>query len=352
MVAVLIEDLIPAILDSAETRHQGDLSRFALISTQWVWHARKRLYATPCMHTYDACKLLARTLRENADLRRLVTGIWLGPIIPKERREDYQLDADVWSCLLYILASRSLQSVVLGGGLALLATQLVGTESNFRFIRRLHIDGSAFQHVAAFYWDRTVAYQLFGLTHLTLSKLRLVIAHPTPNVPPLRITHLFFDDVMIFPGDLRHLCHRSWHTLQHLRIIGHTDLDTNEELRATLELCSSLRSFEYEARGVWEHGAIYNDRLPAIPSLRKLVLINVPFGRDSVACINRSFQGLEELTIAGGRSYRITLDEWCQTLRGHNFPSLRVLSTPRAIEHSPLEEICFNRNIILRRFVS
>ncbi|KAK7693723.1 hypothetical protein QCA50_003295 [Cerrena zonata] len=240
---------------------------------------------------------------------------------------------------------------MIGGSLASFATQLVSIGSNFRNLRRLHIDGSVSQYDAVFYWDRTIASQLSGLTHLTFSKLRLVIAHPS-NVPSLQITHLFFDDVMVFPGDLRHLCHNSWHNLQHLRITGHTDLDTNEELRATIELCTNIRSLEYEARGVWEHGAIYNDRLPVIPSLRKLVLINVPFGRDSLEHIDRSFQALEELNVAGGRSYRVTLDDWCEALKGHSFSSLRELRTPRAIEHSPLQQICFNRNIILSRFIS
>ena len=351
MATVLVEDLIPIILDSFPTRDQTELSRCALVSSQWLWYARKRLYACPCIYTYDSCKILANTLRRNSVLRQSMTEIWLGPTLPKERREHFQVDAEVWACLLYIIGSNSLQSVTLGGGLVLLATQLI-TGGNFTKIRQLHIDGSAFQHIATFYWDRNLASKLSGLTHFTLSKLRLVIAYPTSNIPPLQITHLFFDDVMIFPGDLRHLCHQFWHTVQHLRIIGHTDLDTNDELRATLALCINLRTFEYEARGVWEHGAIYDDRLPVIPSLRKLVLINVPFGPNSLTSVDSSFRGLEELTMAGGRSYRVTLDEWCEMLKGNGFSSMRELTTQRAIEHSPLQDICFNRNILLHRFIS
>ncbi|CAL1705085.1 unnamed protein product [Somion occarium] len=345
----LVEDLIPIILDSADHPAQHDLSRFALVSSQWLWPARKRLYASPTIHTFEACNRLARTLQQNVELQSLIRGIKFDPTTPTTASAVVVNYFD-WVNIVYVLRLNRLRSLELAGNLALFATKLTQRVDRFRQLTSLHLDGSAFQSSASFDWDRTTASQLSGLTHLSLKKLRLIIAHPSVEVP-LQLTHLSFDDVMIFPGDLHHLCHGHWHTLRHLRIAGHTDLDTNEELRSTLELCTNLVSFEYEARGVWEHGAIYDDRLPVIPSLRRLALLNVLFGQESLQCIDRSFHNLEELTVAGARSYRISPDDWVDALKEHSFRSLHTLNTPRPVEGAPLQEICFNRNITLLRYV-
>src|SRR5262245_46841770 len=76
----LVCDLIPLILDSNSGHWwTRDLLRLALVSPEWLWFVRRKLYLCPSLHSFRAINLLAHTLQANSSLVSRVPGLVLSP---------------------------------------------------------------------------------------------------------------------------------------------------------------------------------------------------------------------------------------------------------------------------------
>ncbi|KAI0082190.1 hypothetical protein K474DRAFT_1671314 [Panus rudis PR-1116 ss-1] len=344
----IVEDLIPSILDDVwASGSQRDLANCCLVSAAWLLPSRRRLYTRPILWTPLACTALANTIRENSQLRSFVCGIAMHAISSSDENPFLIFSPDNpnqlhWHNARSLLHIRGLREVTLGGFLAIYATWQIISLYSERLIS-LHIDGSTLRRVHGLEppldWDRQMAAKLSGLSRLELHWVRLVIAHPTTPYA-LQLTDIILDNVIVFPGDLSHLCYGCWDTVRRIRISGYTDLDTDEQLRQVLGWCTNLESFHYVVRGGLDHGAIYDEKLIPLPSLRRLHLVNVQLQQGSLQAIARAFVNLEELVLEGERTQSVTPDMIHDLLRSRSLPALKRVSVPDVdmatkLHHSP-----------------
>ncbi|KAI8995477.1 hypothetical protein BD414DRAFT_435376 [Trametes punicea] len=360
-IPVLVDDLIPIILDSEDHWWPRDFQRLALVSPAWLVPVRKRLYAHPSLRSYRACQLLARTLAENPGLLCYVRTLDLRPTAEGQRT----LDEGEMQSLRRILALKGLHSVTLGGDLAVASQRFLSAIVDTRAVTELHIDGSILSKdrstsmvpaVPSLEWDDSVAFRFPNLRSLTLSNVLLTIIPPMMDRPP-SLTHLTLINVDVELGFLPDLCQGSWETLRVLKVIVGNALEMDDGIRSMLETCENIETLHYEAPDVSGHPSFFDDEPPSCPILRRLCLSGCDVNPRTLQAIAQACPNLEELAIAG-RVVRIFPEEWASFLRSDALPSLQRLLVPCGTNQPPfafwssgeqqkLSDVCNTRGIML-----
>ncbi|KAL7285653.1 hypothetical protein ACG7TL_000758 [Trametes sanguinea] len=335
---VLVDDLIPIILESDDHWWPRDFQRLALVSPAWVLPVRKRLYAHPSLRSYRACQLLARTFEGNPDLLSYVRTLELRPIAEQDRT----LDEREMRSLRSILGLKGLRSVTLGGDLAVAAQRFLNTMVDTRAVTELHIDGcmlakgrSAFPApvIPSLEWDDAMAFRFPNLRSLTLSNVALTVI-PAMMDRPSCLTHLTLNNVDLEVGFLPDLCHGSWEALRVLAVIGGNGIDMEDGIRSLLEFCENIETLRYEASYRGGHLSIFDDEPPPCPSLRNLHLSGFDANPQTLQAIAQTCPNLENLAVLG-RTVRITLEEWASFISSTTLPRLRRLVAPSGTNLPP-----------------
>ncbi|KAI0348691.1 hypothetical protein BDW22DRAFT_1366651 [Trametopsis cervina] len=327
----IVDDLIPVILESSSHWWPRDFQRLALVSTAWVGPIRRRLYACPELRSFQACTLFARTISQNQHIRSLVRGVDLRPAVPPNERP--ALTERDMAGLRFILNLDGIESLTIGGELAVQAERFIQMMSNTRSLISLHVDGSYIQdqddryactQPASLEWNESIAYRFTKLRTLRLTNLQLDVAEP--SIPyALRINTLFLNDVTVPFGSIQNLCHESWQAVRNVIITTKSTESSDEFVRDLLECCENLESVRYEACCAGAHGDIFEEDLP-LTSLRKLSLFDIDVHPQTLAVIGRTCTKLERLSILG-RSVRLTSQDWNTFISSGALPALKVLKT-------------------------
>lgn len=333
-----MDDLIPVILESNDHWWSRDFQRLALVSPSWLGLIRRRLYACPVLRTFRACNLFVRTVRDNPSILSLVKGLNLSPAIPSESMHAL-MDMDMAS-LRSILNLEGLQTVTIGGELAVQAERFIQMMSNTRSITSLHIDGSYIQESdtlccrqpASLEWNENIAFRFTRLQRLKLTGVHLGISVP-PLPYALRIFSIILDDVHISHGSLRDLCHESWGSVRNLAVLCKTTQSPDELVRELLECCENLETLQYESSAPGAHGDVFAEDFP-LPTLRDLRLYDVDVNPQALAMLSQTCRGLEQLSVLG-RAIRLKPEEWADVLSSGALPSLHRLSVAAGANEPP-----------------
>lgn len=339
-----VDDLIPHVLEAND--HQwwpGDFYWLALVSTGWVGPVRRRLYSCPVIRSFKACRLLERTLRENAHIRMLMQGIDLQPMSSAERAGS--CTEKEMASLRYMLNLGGLKFVILGGELSVNAERFLHMMTNTKDIVSLHISGSlqecsesrtTFARYPSLEWDEVIAFKFPRLRVLRLSNLSLSIIPPSLSYP-LTITDLTLDDIDISEGFLPHLCHDSWDTVRRLSVVTKASITSEEQLRWMMECCANLQVLHYELRGVVPNHTIFDEEMPTLRSLLRLRLGHVNLNPQCLFQIGQTCLDLVELTVLG-RAVQLTPGDWVDFIHSGALPSLKMLHTTPGTNEPPF---CF-----------
>ncbi|KAI0374330.1 hypothetical protein BV20DRAFT_936053 [Pilatotrama ljubarskyi] len=336
---VLVDDLIPIILESEDHWWPRDFQRLALVSPAWVSPVRKRLYAQPSLRSYRACGLLARTFTENPDLLSYVQRLELCPTAD----EVGALDEREMQSLRCILGLKGLKSVTLGGDLAVAAHRFLTVMVDTRTVTELHIDGCMLtggrsdplaSAVPSLEWDDAIAFRFPNLRSLTLSNLLLTVI-PSMMDRPAGLTHLTLNNVDVEAGSLPDICQGSWDTLRDLRIIRGTTVKMRDDIRSMLEMCESIETLLLDAYDLLYHPCIFDeDEPPLCPSLRKLCISGFDASAHTLRAIAQACPQLQDLAVLG-RIVRISLDEWASFVSSRTSSSLQRLIVPAGTHRPP-----------------
>lgn len=328
----IVDDLIPLILESDDHWWPRDLQRLAAVSLAWVGPVRRILYAFPRLQSFHACTLLARTLSGNTHLLTLIRGLDLCPATVG----DCSLTEEDMASIRFILNLKGLQSMTLGGQLAVRAERFIQMMSSTHSITSLHIDGSHITQVhegsssrypASLSWDDSIAFRFArSLRTLRLTSLHLSLAEP--DVPyALRVGSLILEDVVVDSGSIQDLCHESWSHLHQLSIssgISHAH-SLDQLALPLLECCEHLESLRYEAC-TGAHGELFEEGLPGFSSLRNLCLYDINVNPQTLALLAQTCRSLVQLSVLG-RTVRLAAQDWAELLHSGGLPSLRSLET-------------------------
>ncbi|KAI0639243.1 hypothetical protein C8Q77DRAFT_1163570 [Trametes polyzona] len=337
---VLVDDLIPIILESDDHWWPRDFQRLALISPAWVLPVRKRLYAHPSIRSYRACRLLARAFAANPELVSYVRRLELRPMAD----EDTVLDELEMQSVRCILGLKGLQCVTLGGDLAVASHRFLNVMTDTRAVTDLHIDGCMITSkghpgtlapvVPSLEWDDAVAFRFPNLRSLTLSNVLLTII-PSMMDRPAGLTRLTLDNVDVEFGFLPDICQGSWETLRELRVIRGNAVELEDGIRSMLELCENLETLHCEGLDLLYHASIFDEEQPPpCPNLRKLCISSFDTSPNALQAIARSCPQLEELRVLG-RIIRISPSEWASFVTSKRLPSLRRLVPPSGTNQPP-----------------
>lgn len=338
---ILVDDLIPIILESDDHWWPRDFQRLALISPAWVSPVRKRLYANPSLRSYRACHLLARTFTENPELLSYVRRLDLYPTTSDEGA----LDERGTQSLRCILGLKGLRSVTLGGDLAVAAHRFLNVMVDTRAVTELHIDGCLLTHgrsgslapvVPSLEWDDSIAFRFPNLRRLTLRNVLLTVI-PSMMDRPSGLTHLTLDSVDIDVGFLPDICQGSWKTLRELRVIRGNVVEMEDGVRSMLELCENLEILHCEGHDLLYRPSVFDDDEPLPPlSLRKLGLSGFDVNPRTLQAIAQACPKLEDLAILG-RILHISPDDWTSFVSSGGLSSLQRLISPSGTNHPPFE---------------
>ncbi|KAI0757161.1 hypothetical protein C8Q80DRAFT_1132281 [Daedaleopsis nitida] len=359
---VLVDDLIPIILESDDHWWPRDFQRLALISPSWVAPVRKRLYAHPSLRSFRACKLFARSLLENSELHPYLRGLELRPVADSRR----VLDEQEMQSLRYILGLKGLRDITLGGDLAVSAERFLHFMVDTRAITTLHIDGFSFHgdhtpspsyRLPSLEWDDVVAFRFPYLRSLTLSNVALTVYPPSMDRPG-ELSDLTLNNVEIVDGLLPDLCQGSWESLRALTVVGKSTVEMDEHIRSMLELCENLEELHYEAVDMSSHPSIFDDDEP-IPceSLQKLCMSGFDANPQTLHVIAQACPKLVDVAVLG-RMIRIRPEEWCMFINSGALPCLQRLVAPAGTNMPPftfwsssqqdeLQGACRSRKIVL-----
>ncbi|KAI0824186.1 hypothetical protein BC628DRAFT_1538972 [Trametes gibbosa] len=336
---VLVDDLIPIILESNDHWWPRDFQRLALVSPAWVYPVRKRLYAHPSLRTYRACHLLARTFAENPELVSYVQRLELRPTADEERA----LDEREMRSLRCILELKGLRSLTLGGDLAVAAHRFLSVMHDTRAVTELHIDGCLpIQRragllapvIPSLEWDDAIAFRFPNLRRLTLRNILLTIV-PSTIDRPAGLTHLTLDNVGVDVGFLPDICQGSWETLRELRVIRGNAVDIEDGVRSMLEMCENIETLYCEGHELLYHMSVFDDEEPlACPKLRKLCLSGFDVNSETLQAIAQACPELEELAMLG-RLVRVSSDQWTSFLSSGRLKCLRRLFSPSGTNVPP-----------------
>jgi hypothetical protein len=319
-----VDDLIPVILESNKNWWPRDLVRLAQVSSRWLGPATRMLYATPRLHSFLACKKFARTLSDNPSLSCLVHGIDLCPVLDNHHHPPCIGDPKI---IRSILALEGLQSVTLGGHLAIRAERFLHLLMDPYEVRELHVDGSLLSTSLSFHpsleWDEVIATKFTCLRKLRLTNVDLDIIYP--SIPyHLQLRELILDNVYITAGYLSHLLHDT-SSLDRLCVISKSGAEFDDQIVFVLASCA-VQFLEYEAQSDPAAHAplIFNH---VAPFLRCLHLQDVHANLETLASVSQSCLNLEELSILG-RTISILPCEWAEFIGSGVLSSLRCLGVP------------------------
>ncbi|PSR71343.1 hypothetical protein PHLCEN_2v12857 [Hermanssonia centrifuga] len=334
----MVDDLISVILECNDHWWPRDYQRLALVSSAWLGPIRRRLYACPSLRTFHACNLFVRTVANNPCILSLVQGVDLRPMIPF--RDRYALTEKDMTSLRFILNLAGLQSLTLGGELAVQAERFIHMMTNARSITSLHIDGSYIQcndtldcrHPASLEWNETIAFRFTKLRSLRLTNLQLAISDP-PLPYSLRIADIALNDVTVSVGSVHHLCHESWGSVRTLSVTSKNAQESDELVRDLMECCENLEVLHYEVCCAGAHGEIFEEDIP-LSRLRNLCLYDIDISPQTLVVLSQTCKALEHLSVLG-RTVRLAATDWAGFVRSGALPSLQVLRTSMGT-NSPL----------------
>ena len=357
----IVDDLIPVILESDDHWWPRDLHRLALVSPAWVGSVRRRLYACPKLHSFHACTLFTRTVSRSSHLLALIRGIDLRPVITQSPT----LTEEDMASLRFVLNLQGLQTVTLGGELALRVERFIQMMCHAHSIISLHIDGSylsrdmTYHQAASLNWDDSIASRLVrSLRTLRLTDLHLDVT-PSDIPLPLRVQSLILENVSVESGSIEDLHLESWASLRHLSISSSSPQSSESLALPLLECCEHLESLSYEACGGTAHGELFEQDLPTFPTLRELRLFDVDLNPQTLTFLTGACRHLVQLSVLG-RAPQLSGQDWMDLLQSGALPSLRVLETSSGRNQPPsgfrrwpeetchqLRSVCATRNITL-----
>lgn len=327
----IVDDLIPVILESEDHWWPRDLARLALVSPAWVGPIRRRLYACPRLDSFRACALFARTVSANPHLLTLICGVDLRPILSENA---ILTEADI-AGLRFVLNLQGLQTVTLGGELAVRAERFIQMMGHTYSVTSLHIDGTSIsqdkgdvsrRRIASLDWDDSIAFRFArSLRTLRLSHLSLDIT-PSDMPSPLRVRTLILEDVSVESGSIEDLLFDSWTSLRHLSISSSSPQSPEDVALPLLESCDQLESLSYEACGSVAHRELFEQDLPSLSLIRELRLFDVDLNPQTLAFISGTCRALVQLSVLG-RAPQLNVQDWVELLDSGALPSLRVLQT-------------------------
>ena len=358
---VLVDDLIPIIIESNDHWWPRDFQRLALISPAWVTPVRKRLYAHPSLRSFRACKLFARTLLDNPALLPYMRGLELRPVADGRR----VLDEQEMQSLRYLLGLEGIQDVTLGGDLAISAERFIHFMVGTRTVTTLHIDGFSFTDdhssstvhtLPSLEWDDMLAFRFPFLRNLTLSNVALTVYPPSMDHQGA-LSHLTLNNVQLVDGALPDICQGSWESLRVFKVVGKSTVELDDEVRSMLELCENLEELHYEAVDRSSHASIFDDEPPTCESLQKLSISGFDVSPLTLEAIAQSCPKLVELAVCG-RITRIPFDRWAAFVKSGTLPCLQRLVAPAGTnippfmfwssdQHHELHDACKSRGITL-----
>ena len=345
MPPVLVDDLIPIILESDDHWWPRDFQRLALISPSWVAPVRKRLYARPSLRSFHACRLFARTLLDNPDLLPYLHDLDLRPVADGRRT----LEEQEMQSLRYILGLKGLRSVTLGGDLAVSAERFLHVMTETRTITSLHIDGHCipdddhayaanpqFHTLPSLVWDDVIAFRFPFLQSLTLSNVALTV-YPSAMERPGALEQLALHNVDIVDGSLPDL--GSWEHLRVLRVVGKSAAEMDEHMRAMLEACEGVEELHYEAVDMSSRPSIFDedengDGPPPCPALLQLCLAGFDANPHTLLSLADACPNLTDLAVLG-RMVRVPQDEWTTFVQSGRLADLQRLVVPAGQNKPP-----------------
>ncbi|KAH9486741.1 hypothetical protein JR316_0000806 [Psilocybe cubensis] len=318
-----VNDLVPLILDANNDWWPRDFVALSLVSSAWLYHARKRLYPCPTVHTFRAAILLADTLSETPYLASLVEGISLQPLVTDSQRRP--LPAELKS-LRHLLGLEGLRRVRLGGELAVKAERFLRLISNAEEIKELHIDGSAIRDRlsmhASLEWDESLAFGFPSLDKLRLTDTELDIIPPSLQYTT-PITQLILENTYIVDGYLTNLLAGAT-TLKRLHVsTGDPDV-FEEQVRLVLASCA-VECLHYEAQK--DNKTVVQIMPSNGGALRCLHLRGLCVDLGVLASVNEECVNLVELGV-WGRGVGISAQEWTEFLKSGGFGGLERLGLP------------------------
>lgn len=332
-----IDDLIPVILDSNENWWPRDLVRLAQVSSGWLGPVRRMLYAHPSLYSFLACRQFARTLSDNPSLSCLVHNINLSPVADADGRHPRIADSKV---IRSILALEGLQSVTLGGYLAIRAERFLHLLIDPYEVRELHIDGSSLPTSPVVHssleWDEVIATKFARLTKLRLTNMDLDIIYP--SIPyHLQLRELILDNVNITAGYISQLLHNT-SSLEKLRVVSKSAAEFDDQITFVLARCA-VQLLEYEAAfdSTAHRPLLFSNIAPFSSSLRCMRLQDVQASLETLASVSHSCHNLEELSILG-RTISILPCEWAEFIASGALSSLRCLGIPWGTYHPPFTQ--------------
>ena len=334
-----IHDLVSLILESNDHWWPRDLASLSRVSLAWLEPARRLLYATPRIYHFQACSKLARTLSDNPSLAHLVKGVDLQPLL----RGADQHFGEFRASLKSILALDGLQSITLGGYLAIKAERFLNIVGDPSSVTSLHIDGSQLSHLSASFsspsleWDESIAFKFPSLEKLRLTDIELEIMFP--SIPyQLHLSDLALENVTITDGYLCHLLHET-PSLSRLCIQSGSALDFDEQIKLVLASCA-VQTLEYEVRREQPISfTIFDTNSANLLSMRSLRLAGIPADSHFLALISQQCRNLEELIIVG-RTVRILPHDWVTFITTRLLSSLRTIGLSWGTNHPPFVAWC------------
>jgi hypothetical protein len=331
----MCDDLIHMVLSiNDEKWWPRDLRNLALVSRAgWLQLARKRLYACPVIHTFRACHLLARTLRDHPQLGQLLQCIDLRPL------GDGVGSPTEMASLRFLLAVQHAQKIVLAGELAFKAERCLQAFTSPFTLVELCIDGymvgwkheACCHRYASLRWDASVAAAFPHLNKLRLSTVDIEI-DPSASISPIRPTEITLNNVH-FIGDVRHFA--DFTSVRSLQVVCECGIDFNPSLKVILFACANtVETLSYEVQHSWhEEGTLLQDTT-RYPSLRQLSLNSILIGRTDLESTAERSPALEVLAV-GGRWSHITASEWIEFIKSGLMSRLHCLGTPKGTFSRP-----------------
>jgi hypothetical protein len=253
--------------------------------------------------------------------------------------------------LRYVLSLDGLQSLTLGGELAIHAERFLHSLVHGDAVTELHVDGThsgGYTHLrcrtaASLEWDDVIAFKFPNLRKLKLCNLELHILHP-PMPYDLQVIDLQLNNVDIISGHLPYLFHESWSSLRQLSVIAKLASEFDEQMRLTLDVCGpGLETLYYDVVDARSDGILFHHDSTPLPSLRCLRLSGVEVHSHTLAIIQHVCRNLEDLSIIG-RIVSVSPTDWVSFLVSGALPSLQILSTPWGTYDPPFahwsQEMC------------
>lgn len=347
-----VEDLIPIILDSNDHWWDRDLARLAQVSSAWLYYIRRRLYAFPSLHSFSACASLARTLGTNPFLASLVQHLALRPTCAGTSRGSSKDRLAVRT----LLGLDGLQSLILGGELAIQSERFLGFVTAADTLTQLHIDGAlvhgSLTSRASLEWSEDLIFRFPNLKRLRLTDLEIDIS-PVFTCQPLQLDELIIENVCVISGFLSHLVPEA-STLGRLCVRASSACEYDEHIRMILH-SSNVHTLEYGVQKASPSDGSFLEPEgmpnPRVLRLRHLELHGLHVDDGVLALVSQWCPEVEELVVSG-RLICLTPDDWSTYLTSGALSSLRRLRLTWGTNHPPYQPWCANAVKLLAQATS